>query len=431
MLEAIAIAGNETPTRALRVAAAGACAAPSIDRPSDPPPARIALSHYEVGEQIGAGGMGTVYKATHMWLGRTVAVKFIAKEALADPDAARRFGHEIQAIGKLDHSNIVRASDAGCAGGSHYLVTEFVDGSDLARLVKTAGPLKPADACEVIRQAALGLQHAHEQQLVHRDIKPSNLLLSRDGTVKLVDFGLARLASNQTALTTTGQMIGTLDYLAPEQAGDARRVDIRSDIYSLGCTFYFLLTGRAPFSGAEYETPASKIKAHLADQPPLPRGNRGRIPSKVLACLERMMAKSADDRYQKPAAIASVLAPLARGANMPRLISNATGGSTDCPDKTAGSPLLETMRHVVTAPFSAAAWLVRRIFFRRDSFRSESRREPIISIGGIIGLVLIGLVLSHFSCIPRGMPPRFDPRDMPPGTEVHYYRIGPAPADQP
>ena len=376
--------------------------------------------------------MGTVYKARHRWLGRTVAIKFIAKEALADPDAARRFAHEIAAIGKLDHPNIVRATDAGCVAGSLYLVTEFVDGCDLARLTKIAGPLKPADACEIIRQAALGLQHAHEQQLVHRDIKPSNLLLGRDGAVKLLDFGLARLASDQTALTTTGQMIGTLDYLAPEQAGDARRVDIRSDIYSLGCTFYFLLTGHPPFSGPEYETPASKIKAHLAHQPPMPRGSRGRIPLPVLACLQRMMAKSADDRYQKPAAIAAELAPLARGANLPRMVSLATGMATGCPDQTAAGSLSQTIWHIATAPLAALAWLMRRVFTRRSTFQSQTRREPILSIGGAIGLIFIGLVLSHFSSTPRGMPNKFgDPRAFPPGADVHYFRIGPAPAEQP
>ncbi len=434
MAEAVAIPGIDTPTRALRVAVAGTGVTPNHDLPSGDSLSarteRIALPNYEVGERIGAGGMGKVYKAVHTWLGRTVAVKFIAKEALADPDAGRRVAHEIRAIGRLDHPNVVRASDAGCVAGAHYLVTEFVDGCDLARLVKIAGPLKPADACEVVRQAALGLQHAHEQQLVHRDIKPSNLLLGRDGTVKLLDFGLARLASGQTALTTTGQMIGTLDYLAPEQASDARQVDIRSDIYSLGCTFYFLLTGRAPFSGPEHETPASKIKAHLADRPPMPRGGRGRIPLPVLACLERMMAKSADDRYQKPAVIAAALAPLVRGANLPRLVSVATGLSPVMMDSTARVSFAEEVNRALTAPFRGVAWFSRQLFPRRSKFQSSRERQPLLSVGGIIGLVLIAIVLSHFSCVPHGIHGQIgDPNGT--GPEVHYFRFGPAPADQP
>ena len=224
MSDAAAIAVDETATRALRNSP-GASIAPAVAvRPATDTAiscgsdSRFKLPNYELGEQIGAGGMGTVHKAVHTWLGRTVAVKFIAKEALSDPEAISRFAHESRAIGRLDHPNIVRATDAGCVGGKHFLVTEFVDGCDLARLVKIVGPLRSADACEIIRQAALGLQHAHEQQLVHRDVKPSNLLLNRAGIVKLLDFGLARLASNQTTLTTTGQMIGTLDFLAPEQA---------------------------------------------------------------------------------------------------------------------------------------------------------------------------------------------------------------------
>ena len=216
--------------------------------------------NYDLAERIGAGGMGVVYRARHRLLGRNVAVKFLTLELLDSSEGLGRFAHEALAIGSLDHPNIVRATDAGALEGIHFLVTEFVEGQDLTRLARSGQPLAVADACEVIRQAALGLEHAHGRGVVHRDIKPSNLLVDGHGVVKLLDFGLARLSSGQTTFTTTGQLIGTLDYLAPEQAADSRSVDIRADIYSLGCTLYFLLTGRPPFVGQNYETPASKIR---------------------------------------------------------------------------------------------------------------------------------------------------------------------------
>ncbi len=437
MSDAALIAADDAATRALRNSPVDRAASVGEDPTRNPataaaagrtPGARRPLPNYELGEQIGAGGMGTVYKATHIWLGRPVAVKFISKEALGDPEAIARFAHESRAIGRLDHANIVRATDAGCVGGAHFLVTEFVDGCDLARLVKTAGPLRAADACEIVRQAALGLQHAHEQQLVHRDVKPSNLLLNRAGIVKLLDFGLARLASNQTTLTTTGQMIGTLDFLAPEQASDARRVDIRSDIYSLGCTLYYLLTGQPPFSGPDYGTPASKIKGHLADRPQLPTTGRRRIRLPIVACLERMMAKSPDERYATPAAVAAARRAHARGANLPALVANVVGNEAAPFSHAAREPFgsgfvqaLESLPLMIGRGF-------KRLFFHAPSFEGRSRREPIISIGGVIGLIALALIFSHFSCVPQRIPGEFNGGVEP---EVHYFRFGPAPADHP
>src|SRR4051812_2028839 len=225
-------------------------------------PMPVSFLSYQIGQKIGAGGMGTVHRATHMWLGRTVAIKFITPSLFDNPEMGERFRHEAAAIGRLSHPNIVQATDAGNFDGLHFLVTEFVDGHDLSNIVHRYGRLEISDACEAIRQAALGLAHAHEQGIVHRDVKPGNLLLTKEGTVKLLDFGLARLAAGQTMLTNTGQVLGTLDFLAPEQAQDARQVDPRGDQYSLGCSLYFLLTGSPPFAGPSYDTPASKLKAH-------------------------------------------------------------------------------------------------------------------------------------------------------------------------
>jgi len=428
MNDASPIAADQAPTRALRHRVAGDLApvrapADELPAPRNSPPQ---ISNYEIGEQIGAGGMGRIYKAAHTWLGRMVAIKFIAKESFGDPETAARFAHEIRALGRLDHPNIVRATDAGCVGGSHFLVTEFVDGCDLARLVKTIGPLRIADACEIICQAALGLQHAHQRHLIHRDVKPSNLLLSRGGTVKLLDFGLARLSSNQTTLTTTGQMIGTLDFLAPEQAADARQVDIRGDIYSLGCTLYFLLAGQAPFSGPEHSTAASKIKAHLADEPPPLVQRRGRIPLSLSACLERMMAKSPDDRYQTPAEIAAALARHARGANLPRLASLAANAGAVAADEGADDPIWDGMLRVAGSVSSAVGRLLRGLFRRRSTTQNARRREPILSVSGVIALVVIGLIIWHFSHFVHLTPGQARLSGGPPGAEVHYFRIGPA-----
>ena len=183
--------------------------------------------------------MGTVYKALHTRLKRLVALKLLPEHRTQNPEALARFQREMEAVGQLDHPHLVRAHDAGEAEGQHYLVMEFLDGIDLAHLVRRTGPFLVADACEAVRQAAMGLQHAHEHGLVHRDVKPSNLMLSTDGMVKVLDLGLARLCPEtpvEEDVTASGQVMGSADYMAPEQCLDARDVDGRADIYSLGGT---------------------------------------------------------------------------------------------------------------------------------------------------------------------------------------------------
>ncbi|MBI2479966.1 MAG: serine/threonine protein kinase [Planctomycetia bacterium] len=206
-----------------------------------------ALREYQLLERLGRGGMGTVYKALHTRLKRVVAVKVLPADRLNDPAAVARFQREMEAVGKLDHPNIVRATDAGEVDGIHFLVMEYVLGLDVSDLVRRAGPLPIAEACEIARQAAVGLQNAHEHGLVHRDIKPSNLMLTADGQIKILDLGLARLHDSQQGdLTSASQMMGTIDYMAPEQTSASRDVDIRADIFSLGATLYKLLCGQAP-----------------------------------------------------------------------------------------------------------------------------------------------------------------------------------------
>jgi tRNA A-37 threonylcarbamoyl transferase component Bud32 len=275
---------------------------------------------YRVIEFLGSGGMGAVYKAEHQLMKRTVALKVIRKALVDNPSTVERFHREVQAAARLHHPNIVAAYDAEQAGDVHFLVMEYVRGTDLHQVVAERGPLPVARACGCIRQAALGLQHAMELGMVHRDIKPENLILTPDGQVKILDFGLAALAmetvaadSSDTAmaagaetdrLTLAGTIMGTPDYMAPEQARDAHGADIRADIYSLGCTFYYLLTGEVPFSGSTY---LDKIRGH-AESSPRPIGKfRKSLPTALVRLVDRMMAKDPIDRPASPAAVAESL----------------------------------------------------------------------------------------------------------------------------
>ncbi len=221
------------------------------------------FDHYQLLGVIGQGGMGTVYKAYHLNLKRYVAIKVLRIDQISNSELKGRFLREMEAVGQMDHPNIVRASDAGKKNGVFYLVMEYLDGSDLSRLVSAHGPLCAADACELTRQAAVGLDYIH-RTLVHRDIKPSNLVLTRSGVLKILDLGLARLheVGAGPEFTPTGSAVGTYDYLAPEQALASSQVDGRADIYSLGCTLFKLLTGRPPFAGPDYDSAARKLHAH-------------------------------------------------------------------------------------------------------------------------------------------------------------------------
>jgi len=291
----------------------------------------LVLGQYVIQERLGEGGMGQVFKAQQRRLNRVVALKVIRKDRLANPEAVRRFHREIQAVAQLSHPNVVVAYDADQVGQSHFFAMEYVEGTDLARLVRESGPLPPVFACDYMRQAALGLQHAHERGLVHRDIKPSNLLIAWAASrrskvpagagparaagevtgrpvVKILDMGLARLEGDDDAtsqLTQEGSVMGTLDYLAPEQAQNSRLADIRSDLYSLGCTFYFALTGQVPFPGG---TATEKLLRHRLDEAPAVDKVRSDVPPGVAAVIGKLMAKKPEDRFQTPAELADALA---------------------------------------------------------------------------------------------------------------------------
>src|SRR6267378_2352289 len=244
--------------------------------------------------------MGDVYLCEHIRMGRKVALKVLPRQQAEDPASLERFYREAKAVALLDHPNIVRAHDIDHEDKLHFLVLEFVDGVNLHDFVKKNGTLSPARAAHYIRQAALGLQHAHEAGLVHRDIKPGNLLLDRQGTVKLLDMGLARFFHEDKPEFIkeyeVGYIIGTGDYIAPEQIIDSR-VDIRADIYSLGGTLYYLLTGKSPFQDG---TSSQKIIWHQVRHPKSLRVLRPDVPEEMVNVFEKMIAKEPARRYQTP-----------------------------------------------------------------------------------------------------------------------------------
>jgi serine/threonine protein kinase len=269
------------------------------------------LGSYEIDGQLGEGGMGAVYKATHRRLNKTVAIKVLAGHLSRDPSIIERFNREMTAIGRLEHPNVVRAMDAGDVDGQHFLVMEFVEGTDLANHVKVHGRLTVDNATRALRQAALGLGAAHAAGLVHRDIKPSNLLLTRQGHVKVLDLGLALLGGEDRSrkeLTAAGQSFGTPDYMAPEQWNDAHGVDARTDLYALGCTLFFLLVGRAPFADDRHRTLFSKLKAHNEETPPDLKSLRSDVPDELQAIYLKLLAKNPDDRFRSARELSDALA---------------------------------------------------------------------------------------------------------------------------
>jgi serine/threonine protein kinase len=279
------------------------------DAEADAVPAELAdHPRYRVVRRLGGGGMGTVYEVEHRLMKRRAALKVIKRSYLESAGAVERFRREVHAAARLLHPNIVTAFDAEQAGDTHFLVMEYVEGSTLGRLVRRGGPLAVAEACDHVRQAALGLQHAHERGMVHRDVKPDNLMLTPDGTVKVLDFGLASLTAERDAggLSQPNAIMGTAEYIAPEQAEDAHSADSRADVYSLGCTLYYLLTGEVPYPAP---TTLLKILAHRERPVPSVRRQRPDVPDDLAAVVTRLLAKRPDDRYPTAAEVAAALTP--------------------------------------------------------------------------------------------------------------------------
>lgn len=274
---------------------------------------------YEVIEHIGSGGMGQVFRAKHRIMDREVAIKVIKRQYMNDETTLRRFENEIKAAAKLNHPSIVSSFDAEGEEHLNLLVMEYVDGKKMSDLVAHKKRLSIRHACHFARQVAQGLDHAMEQGLTHRDIKPQNLLVTAEGVVKIMDFGLAKFASetlgeDEESLTLEGESFGTPDYVAPEQVRNAKSADIRADIYSLGCTLYYMLTGRKVFPQG---TVAEKLAAHLEKKPDPIGVLRDDLPEELTAIIEKMMHKELEHRYQTPREIIEALSPYCRKESSP------------------------------------------------------------------------------------------------------------------
>ena len=267
---------------------------------------KLTLGPYIITDWIGQGGMGQVFKAVHQMLGRECAVKVLPLHKTT-PDAIENFRREIRAQAKLDHPNLVRAYDAGEDGNVHYLVVEFVKGTDLRRLVRTNGRLSVQQAASIVKQAADGLAHAHERNLIHRDIKPGNILVDPKGIAKLSDLGLA-FYLNDPKDPRVGKIVGTADYLSPEQIKTPLQITSASDIYSLGCTLYYAVTGKVPFPGG---TPKTKALRHLEETPWHPRRFNEEVSDDFVDLIGDMMEKDPKQRIQQAEEVSERLAPWA------------------------------------------------------------------------------------------------------------------------
>jgi len=270
------------------------------------------IGEYQLLEELGGGGMGRVFRAVHRKLDRQVAVKLLPPTTVQSAESVERFQRETQALARLSHPNIVAVHDAGNADGTHYFVMDLVAGKDLSRVVHDDGPMSPERAVECILQVARGLEYAHAAGIVHRDIKPSNLMLDSQGKVRILDLGIARVEATaeapthgtNTDLTRTGSILGTVDYMPPEQALNTRKADQRADVYSLGCTLYFLLTGRPVYGG---ETVMERLVAHREHLVPSLRKACPAAPAWLDQVFQRMIAKRPDERIQSMTAVISAL----------------------------------------------------------------------------------------------------------------------------
>jgi len=316
------------------------------------------LDHFAVEQMIGGGGMGAVFRGRDLRLDRVVAIKVIPS-ARRDPETLRRFRLEAQAAAKLDHPNIARVYYVGEAEQWNYIVFEFIDGVNIRDLVEMEGPLSVDDAVYYTRQVAEALQHAYDRDVVHRDIKPSNILVTAAGAAKVVDMGLARntaLDRSTADETASGVTLGTFDYISPEQARNPRDADVRSDLYSLGCTLFYMLTGNPPFPEG---TALQKLLSHGSQAPPDPRGWREDLSDELFEITMKLMAKRPGDRYQTPTELIGDLVMLAEVENLPR---SQSPGTMLVPNHSAQASLLEAnLPWLVAVAFlltSTILWLV-------------------------------------------------------------------------
>jgi eukaryotic-like serine/threonine-protein kinase len=347
----------------------------------DPSPiaGRTSLGKYQIQRELGAGGMGTVYLAIDTNLRRTIALKVLHKERASNDTLVRRFESEAQAAAQLRHENIVAVYDAGQIDGHLFIALEFVDGTDIHELVAKRGAIPLKRSIGFVKQVVRALDHLHKRGIVHRDIKPSNLLMTKDGTVKLTDLGLARAVdeSLQSNITREGTTVGTVDYMAPEQARNSQAADIRSDIYSLGCTWYQMLTGEPPFPDGSV---TNKLYAHISKPRPDPRAFNQTIPDEIVAIIQKMMARKVDDRYQSPAELLTDLDNLGSGnKRLEELFRNDPDeNSSNAATPAHGGPLPLPPRHAPKRGSTKETEDVQRAETERSApeYRMPSRQLP-------------------------------------------------------
>jgi serine/threonine protein kinase len=392
---------------------------------------------YEIIRQLGHGGMGVVFLAHNRLLGRDEVLKVMGQHIVEQPGVLDRFLREIRAVAKLRHPNIVSAYSAFRCGESLVFAMEYVEGLDLARMVKAKGPMPTAHVCYFVHQAALGLQHAHEEGMVHRDIKPGNLMLSRNkdrAVIKLLDFGLSKASREQKVmdlqrggsnlqgeapgtLTGAGEMLGTPDFVAPEQIVDAQRADIRADIYSLGCTLYYLLSGRPPFQTTTHQ---NVLQAHQSVDARLLNLVRPEVPPELAALVAKMMAKEPGQRFQTPAEVAQALVPffsrkvtasMAEGHRAsqeawrePSLSSKEASQPDTQVDQNLAPTPVAGRQDSISLPESTGASTIKleqqecRPLAKSNAndYRQHSRRPLVFAIAGVVAILLGTALLVSF-----------------------------------
>jgi hypothetical protein len=339
-----------------------------------------ALGPYRLERFIGGGGMGAVFRAIDTTLDRVVAVKVLSRQQSSDEEMLRRFRNEAQSAARLDHENIGRVHAVGSEAGWHYIVFEFIEGTNLRDLVRAGGPLDIPRTVDIVVQIADALEHASERDVVHRDIKPSNIVMTPAGKARIVDMGLARLphVGGDEELTVSGMTLGTFDYISPEQARDPRAADVRSDLYSLGCTMFFMLTGRPPFADG---TMVQKLLRHQQDPPPAIESLRPDVPRRLAAILGRLMEKDPADRYQRPAVLAADLVAFADEQRID-LGAPRSGAIAVDPARRGVGPLPWLLPLLALAALVLGLWL--KSFYDRRGYRAAGNLVRPQATGGMV-----------------------------------------------
>jgi serine/threonine protein kinase len=338
------------------------------------------LGPYRLDAFVGGGGMGAVFRALDTTLDRTVAVKVLARSQSDDEETLRRFRNEAQSAARLDHENIGRVHAVGSDGEWHYIVFEYIEGTNIRDLVREQGPFDPAQTIDIAIQVAGALEHASRREVVHRDIKPSNIVITPAGRPRIVDMGLARLhqVAGDDDLTMSGMTLGTFDYISPEQARDPRAADVRSDLYSLGCTMFFMLVGRAPFAEG---TMVQKLLQHQQAAPPAIDDLRPDVPRRLAAIIERLMAKDPLERYQRPAVLVADLMACAEAEGYSVNVGRSMA-APDLPRRPAAAWAVWGLPLLLLVTLVAGLWW-RSAVSRRETARPERQTADPVSQEGL------------------------------------------------